>query len=250
VESGSRGSSLHPNASQPEPKLPLPIEAPFDAATIALDAADVLVEALLKDGLPRDKLEAHAILDHGEAPTGEIGDTSQSAGNVFPRPGRGKGQPPFGGHLLTDALHFLLFQSGDGPTWDADEVVLGGGVPHLHESLRAPIEGVVHLLAEAGPGKRKMVACDKLPVEPGRAIAAHLAVEVQRGQRAVAEILRTAGSVIGNAPLGDVVGDSPMVGVDALDMAGPAQGFQPADVGTDEGVRVAVALLDDVLCDT
>ena len=37
-----------------------------------------------------------------------------------------------------------------------------------------------------------------------------------------------------------------MVGVDAFDVAGAAQGFQPAHVGANEGVGVAVALFDDV----
>jgi len=42
-----------------------------------------LVEALLKDALPRDKLEAQSVLDHGEAPAGEIGDARQPAGDIF-----------------------------------------------------------------------------------------------------------------------------------------------------------------------
>ena len=37
-----------------------------------------------------------------------------------------------------------------------------------------------------------------------------------------------------------------MVSVDALDMTGATQGFQPADMGADEGVRVAMTLLNDV----
>ena len=39
-----------------------------------------------------------------------------------------------------------------------------------------------------------------------------------------------------------------MVGVDALDVPGAAQGFQPAHMGANEGVRVPVALFDDVPC--
>jgi len=39
---------------QSQPDLPFPAEAPFNAAVIAPDAADVVVEALLQDRLPGD----------------------------------------------------------------------------------------------------------------------------------------------------------------------------------------------------
>jgi hypothetical protein len=59
-------------------------------------------------------------------------------------------------------------------------------VPHADPPLRAPVEGIAHLTAEARFGNGKMVACDKLPVEPGRAVAADLSfeVEVEGGDRA------------------------------------------------------------------
>ena len=42
----------------------------------------------------------------------------------------------------------------------------------------APFQGAPHLGAEAGLGERTAVAVDQLPVEPGRAMARHLAVEI------------------------------------------------------------------------
>ena len=46
----------------------------------------MLVEALLQHGLPGYELEAEPVLDHGEAPAGEIGDARQRAGYILARP--------------------------------------------------------------------------------------------------------------------------------------------------------------------
>ena len=117
---------------------------------------------------------------------------------------------------------------------------------HFNQPLGASVERVLHLLAEASPRPEACVFRNKLPIQPGRAVAADLPVKVEHRQCADREILGSGRRVIGHAPLGDVGGDFPVVGVDALDMAGAAQGFQPADMGADEGVRVAVAAFDDV----
>jgi hypothetical protein len=53
---------------------------------------------------------------------------------------------------------------------------------HFDETRGAPVERGVHLLAEAGSGKGQMVFRNQLTVEPGRAVAANLPVEVERGQ--------------------------------------------------------------------
>jgi len=55
------------------PQTPFPAEAPFDAASIAHDAGDVLADALFEHGLPRHQLETDAVIDHGEAAAGELG---------------------------------------------------------------------------------------------------------------------------------------------------------------------------------
>jgi hypothetical protein len=51
---------------------------------------------------------------------------------------------------------------------------------------------------------------------------------------------------MGDATLGDVSGDFPVIGVDTLYMASTAKRFQTPDMGTDESVRVAVTAFDDV----
>ncbi len=82
----------------------LAAEAPLNAPIVAADAADVLVEPVLQDRLPRHELEPKPVLDHGEAPAGEVGDARQSADHILAQPGRGVGQATLGRHLFTDAF--------------------------------------------------------------------------------------------------------------------------------------------------
>lgn len=178
----------------------------------------MLVETLFQDRLPGHELEAQSVLDHGEAPAGEIGDARQPARDILAGLGRAVGQATLGGHLFADSIDLLALQRGDRAPRDGNEPVLRAGMAHFDETRGAPVKRGVHLPAEAGPGKGQVVFRNQLPVEPGRAIAANLPVEVERRQRADAEILWPAGGVIGDASLGDVAGDFPVVGVDALDM--------------------------------
>ena len=56
--------------------------------------------------------------------------------------------------------------------------------------------------------------------------------------------------IVGHAAVGDILGDAPVIRVDALHVAGPAQGFQAADMGADESLWVLAlafkAVADDV----
>ena len=52
---------------------PFPAETPFDAASSAHRAGDMLADALVEHGLPRHQLEADAVIDHGEAAVRQLG---------------------------------------------------------------------------------------------------------------------------------------------------------------------------------
>ena len=154
----------------------------------------MLVETLLQYGLPGHGLEAKSVLDHGEAPAGEIGDARQPAGYIFAGLGRAVGQATLGGHLFADSIELLALQRGDRAPGNGNEAVLHAGMAHFDEPRGAPVERGVHLPAEAGPGKGQVVFRNQLPVEPGRAVAANLPVEVERGQCADAEIIGPPGA--------------------------------------------------------
>ena len=84
----------------------------------------MLVEAFLQHGLPGYKLEAEPVLDHGEAPAGEIGDAHQPAGYILALAGRGVGRATLGRHLLADSLDLLALQRRDRAPGNRNEAVL------------------------------------------------------------------------------------------------------------------------------
>lgn len=148
-------------------------------------------------------------------PLARVATPAQPAAHIFARSGRGVGQPALGGHRLADALHLLALQDGDSAARDADKAVLSCGVSHLHQRLRAPVERDVHLPAESRIGDGQMVLRDQFSVEPGRPVAPDLTVQVEGGQGADRKVLGPGWGVIGDTPLCNVIGDFPMVGVDA-----------------------------------
>ena len=95
-------------------------------------------------------------------------------------------------------------------------------MPHLDEPLAAPVVSPRHLVAEARFDWPHAIARHHIPVEPSRAVAGDLLLEVE-GERI--RTLRPSPawlSVVCHAPVDDVTGHPPMVGIDAFDMAGAA----------------------------
>jgi len=180
----------------------------------------MLTDALFEDGLPRDELEAQSVLDHGEAPADEGGDARQPPGHIFPRPAWHIGQAALGRHLPANVIDLLPFKRGDGLARDGNRLPAVRGVAHLHQPLGTPIEGTLYLLAEPRLGQRCPFVGDKLPIQPGRAVAADLPFKVEGRERADGEVLGSPRRVMGGAALGDVGGNFPVIGVDALDIGG------------------------------
>ena len=63
-----------------------------------------------------------------------------------------------------------------------------------------------------------------------RSAVAHLPVERQIGQRLDARAFAELLTVVGQTAFGQVSGDGPAVGIEALDDPGATQGFEPADM--------------------
>src|SRR5437868_9372442 len=109
---------------------------------------------------------------------------------------------------------------------------------HLHKSLSATTECVVDVSAKPAVGDCHTLAGDRFPVEPGRAMTADLLLEIEGGQRPNSEPITALAEVIHLSAFNDVLGDLPMIGIDSLDVAGPAQCLQAADMGTHESLGV------------
>jgi hypothetical protein len=68
---------------------------------------------------------------------------------------------------------------------------------------------------------------------------ANLAVEAGSRQDADADVGTVPRKIISLTARRKIGGDAPVIGVDPLDMAGPAQRLQPADMGANEGLGIA-----------
>jgi hypothetical protein len=101
-----------------------------------------------------------------------------------------------------------------------DVAILGGRKPHLHQPLSPATHSFAYLFAVGY----------NLSVEPGRSVAVNLLVEAAGGKRPHFEPLAALAEIVGLATLDNVLGDLPLVRVDPLDVAGPAQGLQAADM--------------------
>lgn len=105
------GIELSSGYSQSEATLST--KAPFDAA-VSHDAGDVLVDALVEDGLPWDEAEAESVVDHREASTGELRCANQFAADIASRLRLPEGEPARGGETLSDARNFRTFEARQG----------------------------------------------------------------------------------------------------------------------------------------
>ena len=73
---------------------------------------------------------------------------------------------------------------------------------------------------------------------------ADLLVKAGGRQDADADVRAVPCEIVGLTALGEIGGDAPVIGVDPLGMAGPAQRLQPADVGANEGLGIAADTVD------
>lgn len=119
---------------------------------------------------------------------------------------------------------------------------------HVDEALPAPFHGVTDVPAISDLRERCPVCRGQFPIEPGRAIARHLVLEVEEGEGTDRKIPAPVASVIGSTLFGEVLGYLPAVGIDPLDDTGSPQRFQPAHIRADESIGIAIEALDARPC--
>jgi len=110
-------------------------------------------------------------------------------------------------------------------------------VPLPDQLIGAPPESLAHLGAEPIGGDRAAIAADQLAVEPSRAVASHLPVEIVGAQEAYLGPA-SLGVLIGGGPGFEVLRDQPAVGIDPLHDASAAKRFKAPDMSADIGVIV------------
>ena len=157
----------------------------------------MLTDALVEDGLPRHKLEAESILDHGKPAADEAGNAGKLPSDIFAGFAWPVGQAAVSRHLLADALDLLSLQDCHRAGGDMDGTVLGSREPHVHQLSRPLVEGFVDISAKPTVRDRRAVAGRQLPVEPGRAVATDLPVEAEGGERPYSEPASAPAEVVG-----------------------------------------------------
>jgi hypothetical protein len=95
------------------------------------------------------------------------------------------------------------------------------------EDLHPPALGADHVLAETAINGLSPIASDELPVKPSRAVRPDLRFQIEGWEDSDGQCPPSLRVVLGGALL-ESLGDDPIVGINALDHAGAAQGLQPA----------------------
>src|SRR4029077_310548 len=214
-------------------------QRPLDAAVVTLESGDLLADAFIEDRLPGHQLEAKSVLDHCKASADEAGNAGEAATDVLAGICWHVGQAALCSHLVANALDFPSLQGRSGADGDVNVAIPSGCEPHLHKSLSATTEGVIDLSAEPAVGDCHTLGRYQLPVEPGRAVAADLLLEIEGGKDPNPEPIAALAEVIHLSAFNDVLGDLPMIGIDPFDMISPAQCLEAADMG----VHVSLGVL-------
>ena len=180
-------------------------------------------------------LESDAVVDHGKAPAGEIGRADERAVHILSWLGGGEGTSARRRHLLSETIDLRTFEIGDQIFRRTDaSVIQPDRVTLIDQALSAPLHRLADFPTEASIGKLGTVGRGQLAVEPGRPVAADLPFKVESREDTNPETVATLAQVVALAALDDILRHAPMVRVDAVDMTGPAQHLQPANMKADE----------------
>src|SRR5690606_9103127 len=124
-------------------------EVPIDAAIVAGDAGDVTADLLFERGRPGHELEAKAVVDHGEAAGGERESLAIGTGNILAAGGVLERHAGLSRELLGEAVQFAPAQRVEQPTREDDTATLPLGVTLADQMLRAFVQSLTDLGAEA-----------------------------------------------------------------------------------------------------
>src|SRR5579859_560254 len=139
---------------------------------------------------------------------------------------------------MADTLNLPSLKSRHRVHGDENVAILSGRKAHLDKSPSPMADSFVDLSAKTAVPDFRAVLGNNLSVEPSRTIAGNLPVEADRRERPYPQPVAALAQVVRLPTLDDVLRNLPMVGIDPLDKARPAQCFQAADVGADISLGV------------
>jgi hypothetical protein len=201
---------------------------------------------LLKRGSPRDQAEAQPIIDHGEPAAGKLHRADQSAAELLSRNDRPPFPAPLGGECLARALDVTSLQLQHQISWRTDSAVAKvGGIALVSQPTTALGQCRRHFPAESVVRQDGTLPGRQLAVEPGRAVMADLLLKARRRENGDPAHRPVTREIVRLPAFGKIGRNAPLVSVDPLDMARPAQRLQAPDMGSDVGGRIAAQTLDD-----
>lgn len=142
-------------------------------------AGDVLADASSEDWIPGHELEAETVFDHGKT---SDGDSRETTADMVAWSRRQVGQTALARHLLADLFDLQSLKSRHDAAGDVDVAIFCGRKPHFHQPLSPATDRFVDLSAKAAVPDPRAVAGGHLAVEPSRAVATDLLVEVEGGE--------------------------------------------------------------------
>lgn len=213
-------------------------ELPGDAIA-AHHAHHLPADLALDHRPPRDQAEAEPVTDRGKAATAELHGAKQFTAHCLAIINRDEGKTGLSGELAAGPLHFLALKGSDEVGVRTPFALGGSPCMALPDKIvGAPVEGVADPGAESTLGERALVAAGRPTVEPSRAVARHLPVEIVAGQDPHTGLTAPA-RIVGRRASLKILGNDPADGAGPLDNAGAAQRLRAPHVGIDECVIVS-----------
>src|SRR5579872_4137620 len=135
---------------------------------------------------------------------------------------------------MAGTLNLLSPKSRQGANRDVNVAIFCRRKTHLDKLPSPTTNSSVDLSAKTAVPDLRAVLGNNLSVEPGRTIAGNLPVEVDGRERPYSQAIAALAEVVSLSTCDNVLRDLPIVGIDSLDKASPAQCLQASDMGTHE----------------
>src|SRR5216683_1484371 len=160
-------------------QAPVSPELPGHRSTLD-DAHHLAAEPILDHGPPRHQRKFVGVLDQRELAARELDGLLEDALHRLAIAGGPKRQGPRGCESGAGAHDIALFECGEQVAAVEDAAIgMTGDVALPDQMLAATIQGLLHLLPEAGRDEIGGTAPDQPAIEPGRAVSLDLAFQVE-----------------------------------------------------------------------
>ncbi len=148
------------------------------------------------------------------------------------------GQPGFSGDLPGDGFNLTAPERVEQVAGEPHFGALMFGQPFGDQKCAAIVQSAAHGCAE--PGGRRCCPVEQGSIEPGRADRPRLSIDGELRDQLGLHAAEPA-SLMRSGTVEKVVRETPAPIAEPLGRADTAEGFEPANMGTDTGIRIVLA---------